>query len=1297
MLRENVSISKMAWSCEKFKLLDEDQDVQGDPLNETSNVIHLNSTSAGTTSQQQSNISHEFRMNSPMAGRAFDDSTTPGDKDDSINNCFRTNYKQHVLAICFEDGYIFLLKSYDDLFPVKINTKLLGIQLEWSNKGELLAVGGHLFNMANSNLTTTTNKQQPFYMNVVKFYASSSGHLRYVVNLNYTLSPITALTWGHNDRRLFIATSNVVHTAWVTKKMPKLQLLSRLAIKQLVNKEQNVKLLQLPVSLRILIRSLFIRTLRCHLPDLSNLRDFCINPPPSNMRYYCTLIRHVPTNRDARSKLFSTYVLYLEYLGGLIPILKGKRTSKLKPEFVIYDPQQSKKNDKCSKETFDNCFNKFENRRSSTKRIAYHVPGTSNQRATVTNNTQNNLRARTPGASRSDSELDDLYESSQSANCAIETIPSNVYQSFLKRKLYRKKSDQTDDSGLLIGNRHAADNELLTNQLNNSLHNLTNLPNPVEHQPIVEPNEETADSNPLILTLLGHNPIIFTRRRAINTTAQPNSNRKLTYVDEMPESKKFLLITSNIWGTRFKFLGLTSWLPSSIGCISYKTSLLHLQPRQMQLQIKEMITPTTSQLKDKITENVLRSCESNSDYNLTNVDEDFEWNNTSFEDDEYIKTIPVAPLSPQFLNSNLNGNKSNSPMEFSSMDDYLTFQIDPSTEQINCNLTFSSNQSNHLNNYTSLNEFCQRHQHYKDDNHLQFLRSLQPTATTITNSVSTQTSFPSLNNLNNQSESLLDNDEDDEFNTMNTLASCSRLIHSSSMICSGRNANQFRGDRLKMDSETEDAFTKRLINRKSLDLSLQRRLTLKSARRPLSSYSLKLDNRTKCILNCMYLDNEEELIEEEKNFSNLDKNDECLSFDEDRNDDLIDEKLYNEINQIHSSNESLLESYCFDDQLNAGRLVKEDSDLSSKLESRCFINSSIPSTPVHKRKLLVQTNANRERMKDLNNNQKKNGRTLDRKPFYSNDSFDGDESESDEIRVIGNDVISNNRLSNSASDLLIEQSELNEERRKNELNDRLSIRSEQIEFNSDPTRNQRSDYVNMSNNSRLSFINRSLPTTPSAKRKNKDRKRSFGKTLLYSPILIRKAMKQRLNYLDCSSDDGLSDDDSPYGLQQPQQPKTKQSIKQSFCLAKRHSLNKVQPNSDEGAFSFNNTTLKELIMHNKAPVWNELSQVYQLDFGGRVTQESAKNFQIEFNDKQVCLFVPNPICIRLTESRSSFSLGLTIWSNRCECLYTRFSAAILCSSGFVSCISKRDTAIEIKLMKMCENGFREVDGSVFYI
>lgn len=47
---------------------------------------------------------------------------------------------------------------------------------------------------------------------------------------------------------------------------------------------------------------------------------------------------------------------------------------------------------------------------------------------------------------------------------------------------------------------------------------------------------------------------------------------------------------------------------------------------------------------------------------------------------------------------------------------------------------------------------------------------------------------------------------------------------------------------------------------------------------------------------------------------------------------------------------------------------------------------------------------------------------------------------------------------------------------------------------------------------------------------------------------------------------------------------------------------------------------KLLTMSNKTPFWNEQTQVYQLDFGGRVTQESAKNFQIEYNSEQVMQF-----------------------------------------------------------------------------
>lgn len=55
-------------------------------------------------------------------------------------------------------------------------------------------------------------------------------------------------------------------------------------------------------------------------------------PPPGGGRLHCTMLRHAGEPAPC-------YTLYLEYLGGLVPLLKGRRTSKIRPEFVIFDPQ----------------------------------------------------------------------------------------------------------------------------------------------------------------------------------------------------------------------------------------------------------------------------------------------------------------------------------------------------------------------------------------------------------------------------------------------------------------------------------------------------------------------------------------------------------------------------------------------------------------------------------------------------------------------------------------------------------------------------------------------------------------------------------------------------------------------------------------------------------------------------------------------------------------------------------------------------------------------------------------------
>lgn len=57
-------------------------------------------------------------------------------------------------------------------------------------------------------------------------------------------------------------------------------------------------------------------------------------------------------------------------------------------------------------------------------------------------------------------------------------------------------------------------------------------------------------------------------------------------------------VTSNIWGTKFKINGVASYLPQDLGQVLYKTSLLHLQPRQMTITILELGTDFQAQDRD---------------------------------------------------------------------------------------------------------------------------------------------------------------------------------------------------------------------------------------------------------------------------------------------------------------------------------------------------------------------------------------------------------------------------------------------------------------------------------------------------------------------------------------------------------------------------------------------------------------------------------------------------------------------------------------------------------------------------
>jgi len=86
-LPSDSPIASMAWSCEKFKM---EENEEGEP----SHFMHNN------------------------------------------------NKRPFVLAVCFTTGGIYLMKSYDDIAPTYIFTGMHGLHMEWSNSGEFLAIAG---------------------------------------------------------------------------------------------------------------------------------------------------------------------------------------------------------------------------------------------------------------------------------------------------------------------------------------------------------------------------------------------------------------------------------------------------------------------------------------------------------------------------------------------------------------------------------------------------------------------------------------------------------------------------------------------------------------------------------------------------------------------------------------------------------------------------------------------------------------------------------------------------------------------------------------------------------------------------------------------------------------------------------------------------------------------------------------------------------------------------------------------------------------------------------------------------
>ena len=73
---------------------------------------------------------------------------------------------------------------------------------------------------------------------------------------------MSCITWGHNDKRLFLAIGCHIYTAWVTKRVSMLQSLCRLSIHKCLKEESRVNQLPLPGKLRAGVAALSVPTIK---------------------------------------------------------------------------------------------------------------------------------------------------------------------------------------------------------------------------------------------------------------------------------------------------------------------------------------------------------------------------------------------------------------------------------------------------------------------------------------------------------------------------------------------------------------------------------------------------------------------------------------------------------------------------------------------------------------------------------------------------------------------------------------------------------------------------------------------------------------------------------------------------------------------------------------------------------------------------------------------------------------------------------------------------------------------------
>uniref|UniRef100_A0AC35TNY1 Tub domain-containing protein n=1 Tax=Rhabditophanes sp. KR3021 TaxID=114890 RepID=A0AC35TNY1_9BILA len=476
-----------------------------------------------------------------------------------------------TIAILLDTDKIYFITAYDDIYPLKFKGSDPVIDMVWNSSGTHLAVTcqNNKFYILNHTGQVLYSKKiiMPYRKPILGLGRNHHfNHLTEDPKEEKKVSPITAITWAHDDNVIIIGCGGSLAVGKVWPSVPSLTQIVTYDVWKLLGRSSNkAKDLALPAYTKHAITAFDHHIIQCRIPSPAELREVVCSS--TNYRWFCTII---PMPKKPHN-----FMLCIEHLSGIVPLLSAKQVNRLIPQFVISLPGLPK-----NKQNEENSINS-KNHEISHKSHGLIGPNT---------NSFNNSNAQSNFTNT-------VIPTSLVNGCSAQVKDlSGFTKDTLRNSVWRKSKRQI--------------RALLHKHM------------PYNHRSKLYSHRENEYAS-------------FT-----GTPFDQDFSSKIT------SSQILLQVSSNVWCTKFKITAppgsyMAQKLPRFLAQVFYKTSVLHLQPRQMTIHLTDLSTCTnTNNIDSLINEESITDVSdppSNHSLGSAQVDE------VILESDDLVKDFELLP------------------------------------------------------------------------------------------------------------------------------------------------------------------------------------------------------------------------------------------------------------------------------------------------------------------------------------------------------------------------------------------------------------------------------------------------------------------------------------------------------------------------------------------------------------------------------------------------------------------------------------------------------------------------------